>query len=89
MYGRICWVMEAEMLAQKPSRSAMHRIGWSSAAVIWRHFATNDVADNTIMRRVKTAANPMSVSLTHSSQEPNRKPTPAPKAMNASQSSQQ
>ena len=37
--------MVPERLAQKASRSAMHRMGCSSAETIWRHFATSDVAD--------------------------------------------
>ncbi len=81
-------MIEPEVVAQNARSTTMERIGCSSAERSWRHLAVNEVADNTRVRNVMTAAYPIRDSLIKSN-EPTKKPNVVPNAMKASQSSQQ
>lgn len=81
-------MFDVDVEAQKVRNTPTHRRGCSSADVSCRHLGANEVADITIIRRVVTAAYPISVNLIQRI-EPKIKLNIAPKAIKTNQISQQ
>ena len=87
MKGKTCSGAALEMPYQKARKAIRQKVGWSKTASPRRHEAAVDVAINTIILRVTTAANPKRQSLTHTNQ-PKGKLKATPIATKANQKAQ-